>query len=509
MRKLVGFILLMAVYVSCIKNDIPYPVLVGEITSFQVEGQTKCDIDNQKRTVAVEVDESVELSNLKLLAFEVTNDATIIPEPQTYIDLSQKQTFSLVTYQEYVWNISATQQIERYFKVENQIGSAVFDLQEKSVLVTVPEGEDLSNIKVIDAKFEKQGSVISPDPKTVKDYKDIVYFNVTLNNQTYKWKVIVVKTESKVNTGAVNAYAKHAVVTGSGQSGMENPYFEYKKESESQWTKWTKDILIVDSDFTGVIEGLEPQTTYKYRAVLGEDTGEEKLFTTEAAVQIKNSSFDDWYKDDKTWYANLDLSPDNYWWDSGNKATNILGEKNPTSPEESIVIKGKSVKLASTSVIGVMAAGSIYTGKFLEIVGIGARLSFGVPFTSRPKGFKGYYNYSPGVIDKSKDPYKELKGRTDTCQIYAVLADWDAPFEVNTTTGKLIDYNDKNIIAYCELKSAENTNGYKQFNMEFKYKDTDRKPKYIVLVAASSRYGDYFTGSTSSVLYVDEFELVY
>ncbi|MDO4736665.1 MAG: PCMD domain-containing protein, partial [Bacteroidia bacterium] len=68
---------------------------------------------------------------------------------------------------------------------------------------------------------------------------------------------------------------------------------------------------------------------------------------------------------------------------------------------------------------------------------------------------------------------------------------------------------EKNIIAYCELKTAENTNGYKQFNMEFKYKDTDRKPKYIVLVAASSRYGDYFTGSTSSVLYVDEFELVY
>lgn len=509
MRKLVGFILLMAVYVSCIKNDIPYPILVSDITSFKVEGQTKCDIDNQKRTVAVEVDESVELSKLKLLAFEVTNDATIIPEPATYIDLSEPQKFNLVTYQEYLWEVSATQQVERYFKVENQIGSAVFDLEERSVLVTVPESADFSNIKVIDAKFEKQGSVISPDPKTVKNYTDIVYFNVTLNNQTYKWKVIVVKTESKIATGSVNAYAKHAVVSGAGQSGMENPYFEYKKETDSQWSKWTKDILIVDSDFTAVIEGLEPQTTYKYRAVLGEYTGEEKSFTTEAATQIKNSSFDDWYKDDKTWYANLDLSPDNYWWDSGNKATNILGEKNPTSPEESVVIKGKSVKLASTSVIGVMAAGSIYTGKFLEIVGIGARLSFGVPFTSRPKGFKGYYNYSPGVIDKSKDPYKELKGRTDTCQIYAVLADWDAPFEVNTTTGKLIDYNDKNIIAYCELKSAENTNGYKQFNMEFKYKDTDRKPKYIVLVAASSRYGDYFTGSTSSVLYVDEFELVY
>jgi hypothetical protein len=110
--------------------------------------------------------------------------------------------------------------------------------------------------------------------------------------------------------------------------------------------------------------------------VLGEDFGEEKTFTTEAAAQVGNSSFDSWYKDDKTWYANVDLTPANYWWDSGNKATNILGEKNPTSPEESVVIRGKSVKLASTAMIGVLAAGSIYTGKFKEIIGIGAKLSF-------------------------------------------------------------------------------------------------------------------------------------
>ncbi len=509
MRKLIGFLMILAISFSCIENDIPYPVLVADITSFKVEGQTSCDINNQERTVAVEVDESVELSNLKLMAFEVTNDATIVPELSTHIDLSKPQKFRLVTYQEYEWTISASQSIERYFKVANQVGNAVFDLIEKSVLVTVPESADLSNIDVLDAKFEKQGAVVSPDPLTVKDFRETVFFDVTLGDQTYKWGVIVVKTESKIVTGAANAYAKYAVVCGSGQSGMTDPYFEYRKETDSNWSKCNTNIVINDSEFTSVIEGLEPQTKYVYRAVLGEDVGEEKSFVTEAALQVKNSSFDDWYKDDKTWYANLNLSSENYWWDSGNKATNILGEKNPTSPEESIVIKGKSVKLASTAMIGVLAAGSIYTGKFLEIVGIGARLSFGIPFTSRPKGFKGYFNYTPGVIDKSRDPFKELKGRTDTCQIYAVLADWDQPFEVNTTTAKLIDFNDKNIIAHCELKCAENTNGYREFNMEFEYKYNNRIPKYIVLLAASSRYGDYFTGSTSSVLYVDEFELVY
>jgi hypothetical protein len=36
-----------------------------------------------------------------------------------------------------------------------------------------------------------------------------------------------------------------------------------------------------------------------------------------------------------------------------------------------------------------------------------------------------------------------------------------------------------------------------------------RTPKYIVIVGAASRYGDYFTGGKGSVLKLDEFELIY
>ena len=41
------------------------------------------------------------------------------------------------------------------------------------------------------------------------------------------------------------------------------------------------------------------------------------------------------------------------------------------------------------------------------------------------------------------------------------------------------------------------------------YRDNSRIPRYIVIAAASSRYGDYFTGGVGSVLLVDEFELIY
>ena len=42
-----------------------------------------------------------------------------------------------------------------------------------------------------------------------------------------------------------------------------------------------------------------------------------------------------------------------------------------------------------------------------------------------------------------------------------------------------------------------------------KYVATDRKPTHIVVVCSASRWGDYFIGSTSSVLVVDDLELIY
>ena len=50
---------------------------------------------------------------------------------------------------------------------------------------------------------------------------------------------------------------------------------------------------------------------------------------------------------------------------------------------------------------------------------------------------------------------------------------------------------------------------YKQFKINLTYRDYFTRPKYILIVASASKYGDYFTGSTSSVMYLDECELVF
>jgi hypothetical protein len=68
------------------------------------------------------------------------------------------------------------------------------------------------------------------------------------------------------------------------------------------------------------------------------------------------------------------------------------------------------------------------------------------------------------------------------------------------------------VVAYAELPISEcvSTNGqWKEFNLQLKYRDLATKPTHIIIVCSSSKYGDYFTGSDSSVLYLDDFELVY
>jgi hypothetical protein len=98
----------------------------------------------------------------------------------------------------------------------------------------------------------------------------------------------------------------------------------------------------------------------------------------------------------------------------------------------------------------------------------------------------------------------------DRCQIQVILADWDTPFRVNTNAGEFVDVqNDPHIIAHAMLESDVATDGYQEFELELEYRDMTRTPKYVVISACGSYLGDYFTGGTGSLMYVDEFEFVY
>lgn len=366
------------------------------------------------------------------------------------------------------------------------------------------------------------------------DVKDPVSVVVNPTMQTYTYTFYVSTTPTNNATVSANAWAKMAYLTATditttSGTDISTLKFQYKLKSAGD-DAWTDAIATEASGvYTGKTGALEASTTYECRLVNADGSFQTSPinFTTEAAAELYNGGFDNWYDASGVWYpvAEANYNGGNAFWDSGNKGAS-MGNANPTLPETSIVHSSgenkKSAKLVSQyvglgGVLGAFAAGNIYTGHFVKTVGLsGAEIQFGSTFSARPIQLHGYFQYTAGTIDyfgdSTPDDALVKKGGTDMCSIYIALSDADAPYTVNTREGTFVNFQaDPNIIAYGELptKDCVTTSGWKEFTIDLKYRDLTRQPKYIIVVASASKYGDYFTGSSKSVMYLDDFELIY
>lgn len=328
----------------------------------------------------------------------------------------------------------------------------------------------------------------------------------------YSAATVVLSVTSPVEADATSAkpWAEFAILNGrwyteERPSGLR---FQWKKAGDANWTDYAGTVSYNDAaaTFSAELYGLEASTAYVFRAKTDkEEENREVSFTTAPAGTIPNLSFDDWYQDGKVWYAASSSS--NRVWDSANKgAAKFIGST--TTPETSSVIHGKAARMESAYAVVKFAAGNIYIGSFVGLAGLGAELDWGMPFSSRPLALHGYYKYSPKAIDYTESPYGSKKGEMDACSIKMYLCDWSAPFRVNTSTSTFLQDDDPSIIAMCDFTSNVATDGYVEFTFPLQYRDA-RTPKYVVIVGAASRLGDYFTGGKGSTLWLDELSLVY
>lgn len=413
-----------------------------------------------------------------------------------------------------------------YFVMGSELKPGYFPVGDLTVTVNVTNqaGEQYSqSTSIADVKARKHyilnfkvADAGSIDKPTITINGEEIIFTFTFDVSTEASTQLEVQP---ANAWSNFAYLEGGVASSEGELDPAAMRFEYKATDAEEWTITTATYDEDTQTYKSTLTGLTPITNYSYRLVYEKDgvicNSNVVEFTTEEQVSIPNLNFDNWYKDGKTYYAAT--SSNDLFWDSGNKGANTLTEINPTQPEETDVISGKAARLASTTAAGQFAAGSLFTGSFKSatIVPLGAKLDFGRPFTGRPSQLKGYYKYNPGTINKIKtDKVTAVKeGDRDICSIYMLLANWDSPFEVSTGDNKFVDINDEKIIAYGELDAAytspESMSEYKPFTIDLVYRDLTTKPTYVLIVCSSSKYGDYFTGSTSSVLLIDEFELVY
>lgn len=508
---------------SCLfENDMSYPDIPADIVTFEVEGQVSSNIDAEKRTVEVVLDELADMSHLKVVAVAVSEDAHLAQPMPEYIDLRDTLEINVRTYMDNIWTVTAVQPISRYITVENQIGDAEFDLSTRTAIIYVSDTQSLSELKFIDMKLEPEGSVVRTTTGPSSDgtletqacefpmILDCVHrrsFLVNYEGTTYEWYVKVLKKKISQQITKVEQWCHHAKVYGL-YTGKGEAVIEYRKADDTEWT------VAPDASYAGVgitvdIQNLDASTEYVVRVMEDGAGSSEFKFTTDTPVKLYNMNFDEWNLQGKIWYPYaLGASPTI--WDSANPgAATFIGSS--TSPEESFVVKGKAARMESKYAIIAFAAGNIYTGKFGKIAGVGAELDWGVPFEGRPAALKGWYCYSPKPIGYAEAPHKDKIGQTDRCQITVFLTDWDKSFRINTTTGTFVDVkNDPGIIAFARLETDEDTEGkYKEFTLPLEYRDKTRRPKYLVIACAASYLGDYFTGGVGSTLHVDEFEFIY
>ena len=548
LTRILGILALTAgILTSCaIENDIPYPIVEASIESMTVEGQRGADqntftaatINKSARTVTLYVNDGVDISRLQILSLKTTTGAELVVDDpnvcedyskfptsgfasldsiplssNTRVNFSQPVTFTLRTYQDYQWKVTVNQIIQRDIEIDNKPADCVIDANTRNVIIYVDPKQDLTNLNITKMNLGGEYGYVSPDPTLQKDYSKPLTFwvNYSWEEASYKWTVYVYPYDEDSDSSSAEAFAMttRATINGKIRSGK-TPTVEYRKESETSWsTVPPANVSTSGNTFSATLTGLSASTTYKYRISVDGSAGSEQTFTTAAATPLENGTMEEWSQDGKQW--NPWSAGNDAFWGTGNPgAADFIG--NLTTPTDESV-KGQAALLETKNAIIKLGAGNICTGDF-ALDGLNGLLHFGRPFSAFPSSLRLNYKYTSATINMIGDNVGDLaslKGQPDMFQIYIALSDRSEPYEIRNDpkNRQLFDPEDDGIIAYGEYTSSETVSTYKQLEIPLEYRATNRTPKYIIVVASSSKYGDYYIGGVGSKLWLDEMELVY
>ena len=539
--------------VSCVDNDLPYPVVVPNITSVIIDEASDIQINYDKRVVTVYLPETVDIRNVSIRSVQFDQEIAVPSiELAGLHDLTMPLKFNVHTYSDYDWTITAVRNITRYFTVEGQIGASVIDEYNRRAVATVGMDANIKDITVTSLKLgPKDLTTYSLEIDQMKDFTDGLSVEVTsFEDYVEQWTLYVEVTDASVEIEKINPWARKASVTFNGMAGQEVGC-RYRESGTETWYNVPEGEIVSDGgQFDVNITGLKPDTDYEVMAICGSEESPVESFRTESATPMPNGSFE---------YASL-VSGTSYYkfydpscgvedgsymfWGSGNGEgpEGVNGSANMgiiiTYVDTDEKVDGKqSVRAQTSQMAGILAAGNLFTGQFAGLVGTsGGKVNFGRPWTTRPTALKLYCKYKTDKMDiiGGMPPGVTLtKDNYDCAEIKFAIGNWaykkyggtpSSPVHVNTTdAATFIDYNtDESTIANGTLqlqhdgyvlngaaKVSQPTDEWIEYTIPLNYHDVNAIPTHIIISCASSKYGDYFSGCSSSKLWLDKFELVY
>lgn len=505
---------------SCLDDSgIPYPATQANFSSFDVRYQSRrAAIDTVNRVVTVFLNDSANISAVEVTGYTLSPDMATAVDPGILdrpLNLSDTLDVVLKVYRESLWHITAVQNIERQFAVAHQIGASVIDVEAHTVTATVPTAQPLTSVTVTALKLGGATATVSPDIVGVAtDFTLPVTVEVTEHGVTTPWTITILQTDLKVDITAVDAWTGVAWVYAAASEG-DNVTFAFRKVGTMAWTDVpAADVMTDGSVFTARIGGLEPMTTYEVVATCGDETTIEKEFTTGSAPQLPNATFTQWWLNDKVWCPWTE-NEDAYW-GTGNKGAATLGKSNVVPLEDVLSPTGYAgavlqTRFVGVSVLGKLAAGSIFSGVYVATDGTNGILSFGRPFTERPTRLRARLKYQTATINYANNEMSAMKGQPDTCIVWCALLDRPEPFEIRTNpkNRQLFNPQDPSVVAYGEFTSGQSIDDFVTIDVALDYRSTSRVPQQIIIVASSSKYGDYFTGGSGAEMVLLGYELLY
>lgn len=537
MRRLFGKIsvIIAALALSaCIENDIPYPVVELDITSITAEGTSgECSIDRINRTANIPLAENTDILNVNITGITYTEGATPSKEIVGTHDMRYPQYVTLSMYQDYEWKITATQTIDRRFAVIGQIGETEWDVERNMAKVYRRSDFGLDTVTVTNLRFGPKPEYDYPDAATLRNF-DNADHTLTAMVECYGrreiWRLTVEPKDIDIDITRIVAGSEVIWLRAVGVDGARTG-FRYREKGASEWTEAEESwYTSTGGTIEAVLRHLKPETEYEVIGYAISDNGEKEstiyTATTGALFPLPNAGFEEWSVTDDTYYPYS--SVDKAWWGTGNPGSKVTGI-NITTPFSGTLHEGATGKCAqlwsqkaSIMGIGKFAAGNCFAGDFAGVVGTNGLVRFGRPYTLRPTSLKGWVKYQLGVINcvpnggtNGKTP---TTGDNDEGVIYIALGDWDhnvyggtpeSPVLVDTRNeATYFSPSNEGIIAYGELRFDASCDWF-QFEIPLEYRTFDRVPTHIIIVCTSSRYGDYFVGSSDSTMWIDDFELRY
>lgn len=348
--------------------------------------------------------------------------------------------------------------------------------------------------------------------------------------------------------------------------------FAYRSGDDGDWVTVDGEYVDnSEYNYTVRVTGLSPATEYTYKLIVGGvDAGDNLMFTTEDAPNLPNAGFEHYsevaghsgvYKFFNPSCTCSETDAHKKFWASGNGDEESQGSIFPADfavitdiskeykkeGECSVVAQSRKPSLAD-----VLAAGNLFTGQFVSATLEGSSQSgivnFGRKWTTRPSALKIWFRYETGNITHvSSNPEGLTKNDYDRAQIKVAIGTWkngsranggyggspESPVQVLTSdpstfvdfytdnstiaNGDVIIYNDGYLIN-GPLQGSQKVGGINtavadglEITIPLNYHEgkLETSPSHIIISCAASQYGDYFTGCSSSKLWLDAFELIY